>query len=347
MAALRRFFANLSRVSISWRRFGLRTTSRNTRTKPIVANDKVTEIAKERAFAGRLADRYNHNYHRIAHLRETLAQPASTNDIGSRLRLISPKEDLKISALSVPRTAGDSKKSGSWIWSVFDNPQTSAKRNLRKRKREEPEDKSATGPEPNAPTDWKVDGTWGTLHCDNNPDICSLVVECKQWQRARAEKSRYDEAVSGTCADFRHTVSGFATFHQSWTVAAEASQDGKRAYAYRQAAMYERMHDECQKAYDSARRPGIDGDQLDHSMVRDYRPCSRSRSPADVGLAVDSGSEGTCEGCCCLHTDIEGAADGVAVIILGMEVEAHFSNHHDYHVTCVAVANQWCCSRAQ
>lgn len=94
-------------------------------------------------------------------------------------------------------------------------------------------------------------------------------MECKQWQRARAEKCRYDEAVSGTCADLRATIRGFDTLSRCWTSAAEAGSGGAQAYAFRQVNMYEWMQDECRKAFDErCEQLGLFGAKLDQRLVR-------------------------------------------------------------------------------
>ena len=83
-------------------------------------------------------------------------------------------------------------------------------------------------------------------------------------------KTQADTYVNYTCADFRHTRNGFDCMHKCWLAAAErdAALPGERAYAYQQADMYGRMRDACQAAYEAVRKPGVDGEQLDHTLVR-------------------------------------------------------------------------------
>lgn len=116
-----------------------------------------TELRKQQRFANRIAQQYNHNFDRISSLRTTLAQPADPNEIASKLKKIILRTDLKIAALSVPRTRGDSKKSGSWIWGIVDTPMVP--RNTRKRKREQVEEE-AEADNSGIGTEWKTDGEW-------------------------------------------------------------------------------------------------------------------------------------------------------------------------------------------
>lgn len=95
------------------------------------------------------------------------------------------------------------------------------------------------------------------------------TAECAQWQRARAEKTRHDEAVNIICAEFRHSTRGFDSLRRAWVTVAERIDlpPGHVAYARQQARMYERMRDECKTAYDATRTPGADGECLDHTLV--------------------------------------------------------------------------------
>ena len=83
-------------------------------------------------------------------------------------------------------------------------------------------------------------------------------------------KTQADTYVNYTRADFRHTRNGFDCMHKCWLAAAErdAALPGERAYAYQQADMYGRMRDACQAAYEAVRKLGVDGEQLDHTLVR-------------------------------------------------------------------------------
>lgn len=126
-----------------------------------------TEIKKQTTFAHRVAQGYNHNLLRISSLRTLLSQPANANDIASRLKKINPNMDLNISALSVPRNQGDSKKSGSWIWSIVDTPRIPGARTSRKRKRKGGEDAEGNEEEDDdedQPADWKLDGAYVCSH---------------------------------------------------------------------------------------------------------------------------------------------------------------------------------------
>lgn len=87
-----------------------------------------TEIAAARRLTQRLADRYNHNFGRINTLRLLLDSKSAADDVSSRLQLINKKSDLSITSLHAPRTEGDSRRSGSWIWAVFETPPEGKKR---------------------------------------------------------------------------------------------------------------------------------------------------------------------------------------------------------------------------
>ena len=83
-------------------------------------------------------------------------------------------------------------------------------------------------------------------------------------------KAQADAFVNYTCADFRLARNGFDRMSICWCQVAEQPDisTGHRAYAYQQADMYARMRDACKMAYDKVRKPGVDSEQLDHTMVR-------------------------------------------------------------------------------
>ena len=97
-----------------------------------------------------------------------------------------------------------------------------------------------------------------------------VLVACRQWHRARAAKLQADAAVNLASADFRHACNGYKSMAQYWeaTVNKPGVSPGGRAYAFQQSAMYTSITDRCQSAYDTARRAGTDGEQLDFSLVR-------------------------------------------------------------------------------
>ncbi|EIW59005.1 uncharacterized protein TRAVEDRAFT_123934, partial [Trametes versicolor FP-101664 SS1] len=194
-----------------------------------------TKISKSRELSRRLADRYNHNVGCINTLRRILdPQGASSgSDMSSCLKLINKQKDLLISDLRAARTNGESKQSRSWIWSY-------------------------------------VCKARGIMYQFNtNRDI---AIECTQWQRTRAEKTRHNEAVNILCAEFRHSVRGFDSLRKGWENAAGCTglSLGHKAYAHQQAQMYLWMRDECKAEYDAARQGGTDGEQLDYTMVSGY-----------------------------------------------------------------------------
>ncbi|TFK80947.1 hypothetical protein K466DRAFT_635508 [Polyporus arcularius HHB13444] len=93
-------------------------------------------------------------------------------------------------------------------------------------------------------------------------------VDRAQWFRAWQEKLRYDEAVNILCAEFRATIRGSAELARLWQAAAERSTvPGERAYALQHHAMFTRMSNACQGAYDEARADGVDPDTVDQSKV--------------------------------------------------------------------------------
>ena len=62
---------------------------------------------------------------------------------------------------------------------------------------------------------------------------------------------------------------GAGCMSKCWADAASADgvSDGGRAYALQQSDMYAALQDAAQEGYDRARRPGIKGEELDHSVV--------------------------------------------------------------------------------
>ncbi|TFK81362.1 hypothetical protein K466DRAFT_502252 [Polyporus arcularius HHB13444] len=66
------------------------------------------------------ATRYNENYRRISNLRGSEYDATMDDTPGARLRVIDLGKDLAIANLAATRTLGDSKKTGSWIWTAFD-----------------------------------------------------------------------------------------------------------------------------------------------------------------------------------------------------------------------------------
>lgn len=88
-----------------------------------------------------------------------------------------------------------------------------------------------------------------------------------QWFRAKAAKDRADEAVNKLCAEFRRTCMGYGAYAELWRTAATRCEGGERAYAYKTAAMWERMKKACGVEYDAARKEGVAGELLDHTRV--------------------------------------------------------------------------------
>ncbi|KAI0686515.1 hypothetical protein C8Q76DRAFT_636106 [Earliella scabrosa] len=179
------------------------------------------------------AKRYNHNLSRINTLRQLLKLPATPDHMESNLRIINVDVDLKMVHLTAGRSRGDTAllEEPSWIWSVFEPP-----------KERPPE----------------------LMHGVRR------VPDCAHWQRARMAKTQADTYVNYTCADFRHTFNGLDCLAKCWEAVGEreSTSPGGRAYAYQQADMYARMRDACKTAYDKVRKPGVDGNTLDHTLVR-------------------------------------------------------------------------------
>ena len=91
----------------------------------------------------------------------------------------------------------------------------------------------------------------------------------KQWQLARADKARIDEAVSRLCAEFRFSRDGYAWFAELWLVSATrvGKCRGKRAYAYERHQMWLKKQADMIASYEDARRSGVPSEQLDHARV--------------------------------------------------------------------------------
>ena len=104
------------------------------------------------------------------------------------------------------------------------------------------------------------------IHCHTQ----EVIVACRQWHRARAAKLQADAAVNLASADFRHARNGCKSMARYWEAATNEPgvSPGGRAYAFQQSAMYTSIADRCQSVYDAARRAGMDGEQLDFSLVR-------------------------------------------------------------------------------
>ena len=83
-----------------------------------------SSIQDQDRFTATLVDQYNANYERILKLRPDTYKPSEDHTGGARLRRINPKTDLKVVNVTAIRTAGDSKVTGSWIWSVTDPTST-------------------------------------------------------------------------------------------------------------------------------------------------------------------------------------------------------------------------------
>ncbi|KAI0324988.1 hypothetical protein GY45DRAFT_1438713 [Cubamyces sp. BRFM 1775] len=189
------------------------------------------EIQKADIRVRLLASKYNDNVAKIWTL-----QPPNTvknSSPSTRLQRIDLDVDLAIANLVAPRSLGDSKKSGSWIWSVFERPSTQRTR------------------------------TGKTAESESS-------VDSAQWYRAKAGKDRADEEVNIRCADFRRTCAGYKTYAEMWRQAAMVQSGGERAYALKTASMWDRMARQCAQEYENARKPGVDADTLD--QTRSIRP---------------------------------------------------------------------------
>lgn len=122
-------FDRLEEVRQSVRHGAVFLDSKKTHASGTKAHTRAnTEIAAARRLTQRLADRYNHNFERISTLRLLLDSKSTADNVSSRLQLINKKSDLSITSLHAPHTEGDSRRSGSWIWAVFETPPEAKKR---------------------------------------------------------------------------------------------------------------------------------------------------------------------------------------------------------------------------
>ncbi len=98
-----------------------------------------------------------------------------------------------------------------------------------------------------------------------------LPAECVHWHRGRMAKSQADVHVMLMCADFRVGIRGLDTLHKCWTDVAERTDEhGGQAYAYQQAAMYQKMRDELALVFLQSLKAGVDPQTLNHHLVS---PC--------------------------------------------------------------------------
>lgn len=115
------------RLAVQHRASLIEHKTKNARTtKTNMAAQADIDEAKGRAQL--LAARYNDNYDRITKLRGVNYDARKDDGGGARLRPIDQDKDLAIVNTVVARTLGDSKKSGSWIWSVFEMSEASGSR---------------------------------------------------------------------------------------------------------------------------------------------------------------------------------------------------------------------------
>ncbi|KAI0361623.1 hypothetical protein OH77DRAFT_1500913 [Trametes cingulata] len=208
--------------------------------KKHVRTNKANAVAEEHIKqadlrAKHLALKYNANYDRILALRPQDYAADDDKSAGGRLQRIDPNVDLTIANMAAARTQGDSRRTGSWIWSVFEH--------------KEP------------------------VHVTRQHGKAQVTytnAEMVQWFRARAAKDRADEAVNKICAEFRRTCQGYGAYARLWqqTAQEESRPAGERAYAYKTAAMWARMHKLCEEQYNASRRPGVEAGRLDQTRVR-------------------------------------------------------------------------------
>ncbi|KAI0348920.1 hypothetical protein OH77DRAFT_357638 [Trametes cingulata] len=225
------------RMAVQHRAAQIENKKKNVRTsKANAVAERHIRQAAQRAIA--LTSRYNANHSRICALRAVDYVAWDDDTPGGRLQAIDLEKDLTIANMATPRTLGDSRIAGSWIWSVFQAKSTGR----------------------------AVRGNGGTQ------EATYTTVQMVQWFRARAAKDRADEAVNKICAEFRRTSIGYAAYADLWRQAAQTSgrPAGEKAYALKTAAMWERMRNQCDEHYDGSRRAGIDAGQLD--QTRSLRP---------------------------------------------------------------------------
>ncbi|KAI0362920.1 hypothetical protein BV20DRAFT_959341 [Pilatotrama ljubarskyi] len=94
--------------------------------KKHVRTNKANAVAEEHIKqadlrAKHLALKYNANYDRILALRPQDYAADDDKGAGGRLQRIDLSVDLTIANMAAARTQGDSRRTGSWIWSVFEH----------------------------------------------------------------------------------------------------------------------------------------------------------------------------------------------------------------------------------
>ncbi|KAI0359016.1 hypothetical protein OH77DRAFT_1502180 [Trametes cingulata] len=213
--------------------------------KKHVRTNKANAVAEEHIKkadrrAKDLASRYNSNYERIVALRPLNYTYESDNTPGRRLQRIDLNSDLMIANIAAARTEGDSRRTGSWIWSVFE-----------------------------------IKDPVHVTRQHGKTKVTYTNADMVQWFRAKAAKDRADEAVNKICAEFRRTCQGFGAYADLWRQAAEdeSRPAGERAYASKTAAMWSRMRTLCEQQYNASRRRGVEADRLD--QTRSMRPYLR------------------------------------------------------------------------
>ncbi|PIL29558.1 hypothetical protein GSI_08366 [Ganoderma sinense ZZ0214-1] len=203
------------------------------------------------------ARKYNHIYDRIVQLRGALPTIITDpSDPASYLKRINVPGDLTISNMKVAREQGDRHRSGSWIWWAFEDlmgvvdtaentPGPSTSKSTRPSRRSQQQDNSIASAAPYT--------TW---------------FDRAQWFRAWQEKLRCDEAVNCLCADFRATIKGFSGMANCWLAASKGAnlEAGERAYALERQCIFKIKSEQCQTAYDKARKTGVPADRLDHTL---------------------------------------------------------------------------------
>ncbi|KAI0348881.1 hypothetical protein OH77DRAFT_1415874, partial [Trametes cingulata] len=106
------------RMAVQYRAAQLENKKKNLRSNK--ANAVAERHLQQAALRARvLAARYNANYTRISALRATDYVARNDDTPGGRLRTIDVEKDLTIANMAAARTLGDSRVTGSWIWSWF------------------------------------------------------------------------------------------------------------------------------------------------------------------------------------------------------------------------------------
>lgn len=96
----------------------------------------------------------------------------------------------------------------------------------------------------------------------------TLPAECIHWHRGQMAKSQADAHVTLMCADFRAGIRGLDTLGRCWNEVAEHTNIiGGGAYAYQQAAMYNKMRDELASAFLRSLKAGVNSQILNHRLV--------------------------------------------------------------------------------